>query len=52
MAAGQPLPGLVLDLDATVVICHSEKQSATPSYKKTFGYHPLFCFLVLRGLRP
>jgi DDE family transposase len=27
------------------VICHSEKQSATPTYKKTFGYHPLFCFL-------
>lgn len=44
-AAGQPVPGLVLDLDASVVICHSEKQSATPTYKKTFGYHPLFCFL-------
>jgi hypothetical protein len=27
------------------VICHSEKQSATPTYKRTFGYHPLFCFL-------
>jgi hypothetical protein len=45
MAAGQPVPGLVLDLDASIVICHSEKQSATPTYKKTFGYHPLFCFL-------
>jgi hypothetical protein len=44
-AAGQPVPGLVLDLDATIVICHSQKQSATPTYKKTFGYHPLFCFL-------
>jgi len=44
-AAGQPVPGLVLDLDASIVICHSEKESATPTYKKTFGYHPLFCFL-------
>jgi hypothetical protein len=44
-AAGQPVPGLVLDLDATIVICHSEKQSATPTYKRTFGYHPLLCFL-------
>jgi hypothetical protein len=44
-AAGQPVPGLVLDLDASIVICHSEKESATPPYKKTFGYHPLFCFL-------
>jgi hypothetical protein len=45
MAAGQPVPGLILDLDASIVICHSEKQSATATYKKTFGYHPLFCFL-------
>jgi len=44
-AAGRPVPGLVLDLDATIVLCHSEKQSATPTYKKTFGYHPLLCFL-------
>jgi hypothetical protein len=44
-AAGVPVPGIVLDLDASIVICHSEKESATPTYKKTFGYHPLFCFL-------
>jgi hypothetical protein len=44
-AAGMPVPGIVLDLDASIVICHSEKESATPTYKKTFGYHPLFCFL-------
>jgi hypothetical protein len=44
-AAGLPVPGLVLDLDATIVICHSQKQSATPTYKMTFGYHPLLCFL-------
>lgn len=44
-AAGQPVPGLVLDVDASIVLCHSEKESATPTWKKTFGYHPLFCFL-------
>lgn len=44
-AAGQPVPGLVLDLDATIVICHSDKELATPTWKGSFGYHPLFCFL-------
>ena len=56
MAAGLPVPGLVLDLDASIVICHSEKENATRTWKKTFGYHPLFCFLdgtreALAGLR-
>lgn len=44
-AAGRPIPGLVLDLDASIVICHSDKESATRTWKKTYGYHPLFCFL-------
>jgi hypothetical protein len=44
-AAGRLVPGLVLDLDASIVICHSEKENATRTWKKTFGYHPLFCFL-------
>jgi DDE family transposase len=44
-AAGRPVPGLVLDMDATVVVCHSEKQQAAPTFKHTFGYHPLLCFL-------
>jgi Transposase DDE domain group 1 len=45
MAAGLPVPGLVLDLDASIVICHSDKEQASKTWKKTFGYHPLFCFL-------
>ncbi|MDM4718467.1 IS1380 family transposase [Micromonospora sp. WMMA1363] len=45
MAAGAPVSGLVLDLDASIVICHSEKEQASKTWKKTFGYHPLFCFL-------
>jgi hypothetical protein len=40
-AAGLPVPGLVLDLDASIVVCHSEKESATPTWKHTFGYHPV-----------
>jgi Transposase DDE domain group 1 len=44
-AAGRVIPGLVLDIDATIVICHSEKQDATPTWKKTFGFHPILCFL-------
>ncbi len=45
IAAGQPIPGLVLDVDASIVICHSEKEAAPRTWKKTFGCHPLFCFL-------
>jgi len=47
--AGQQVEGLVLDIDATIVICHSEKESATRTWKKTFGYHPLLCFLDNTG---
>ncbi|MFI5916897.1 IS1380 family transposase [Dactylosporangium sp. NPDC051541] len=45
MAAGVAVPGLVLDIDATIVLCHSGKEAATPTWKSTFGYHPLLCFL-------
>jgi hypothetical protein len=43
-AAGRPLPGLVIDLDASIVVCHSEKEHAAPTFKKTFGYHPMLAF--------
>ena len=44
--AGQDAPGgdgqlVTVDLDATIVIAHSEKQEATPTWKKTFGFHPM-----------
>lgn len=47
--AGCKVEGLVLDIDATIVICHSEKESATRTWKKTFGFHPLLCFLDNTG---
>ncbi len=43
-AAGRELPGLVIDLDASIVVCHSEKEHAAPTFKKTFGYHPMLAF--------
>jgi hypothetical protein len=36
---------LCLDFDATITIAHSEKQNAAATWKKTFGFHPLLCFL-------
>jgi hypothetical protein len=44
-AAGREIPGLVLDIDASIVVCHSEKEQATPTWKHTFGFYPMFCFL-------
>ena len=43
-AAGCELPGLVIDLDASIVVCHSEKELAAPTFKRTFGYHPMLAF--------
>jgi hypothetical protein len=43
-AAGRDLPGLVIDLDASIVVCHSEKEHAAPTFKKTFGFHPMLAF--------
>jgi hypothetical protein len=48
-AAGRTLPGLVIDLDATIVIAHSEKQSAAPTFKGTFGFHPMAAWLDNTG---
>ena len=40
--AGTDLDDLiVLDTDATIVISHSEKEQAAPTFKRTFGFHPL-----------
>jgi hypothetical protein len=36
---------LHLDIDATVLIAHSEKEDAMPTWKRTFGFHPIVCFL-------
>lgn len=47
--AGPDLGGdhaeLRLDFDATITVAHSEKENAAATWKKTFGFHPLLCFL-------
>jgi hypothetical protein len=47
--AGDRAPGgggnlIPVDIDATVVLAHSEKEQAQPTWKKTFGFHPLAAF--------
>ncbi len=39
----------MIDLDATVVVCHSEKEQTAPTFKHTFGYHPMLAFLDNTG---
>jgi Transposase DDE domain group 1 len=48
-AAGVELPGLVIDTDASIVVCHSEKESAAATFKSSFGYHPILAFLDNSG---
>jgi hypothetical protein len=36
---------LCFDIDATIVIAHSDKQLASPTWKHTFGFQPPLCFL-------
>jgi hypothetical protein len=36
---------VVIDIDATLVTSHSEKERAAPTFKKGFGHHPLVAFV-------
>lgn len=36
---------LIIDLDATLVTAHSTKESAAPTFKRGFGFHPLLAFV-------
>jgi hypothetical protein len=47
--AGTASPGadgglIPVDIDATIVTAHSDKQQAAPTWKKTFDFHPLMVF--------
>jgi hypothetical protein len=47
--AGNAAPGadgglITVDIDATIVTACSEKEQASPTWKKTFGFHPLTVF--------
>jgi len=36
---------VVIDLDATLVGAHSEKEGATANFKRGFGFHPMLAFV-------
>jgi Transposase DDE domain group 1 len=47
--AGESAPGadgglITVDIDATIVTACSEKEQAKPTWKRTFGFHPLTVF--------
>lgn len=35
---------LIIDTDATLVTAHSDKEQAAPTFKRGFGFHPLWTF--------
>jgi hypothetical protein len=49
---------VVLDVDAIIVVAHSEKESAAPTFKGSFGFHPIGVWcdntaeLLAAALRP
>lgn len=40
-SAGAPL---TIDVDATLITAHSDKEHAAPTFKRGFGHHPLWTF--------
>jgi hypothetical protein len=44
-AAGADPGFYVIDLDATLITSHSDKDGAAPTYKRGYGFHPLLAFL-------
>jgi hypothetical protein len=47
--AGARPKELILDIDASLLAAHSEKQGAAGTYKGGFGFHPLLCYLAETG---
>lgn len=48
-AAGADPGFYVIDIDATLVNAHSDKQHAAPTWKRGFGFHPLLAYLDATG---
>jgi Transposase DDE domain group 1 len=36
---------VIIDIDASLVTAHSDKESAAPTYKRGYGFHPLCAFV-------
>lgn len=45
LRAGSVPQEVVVDIDATLVDAHSEKEAAAPTWKRGFGFHPLMAYL-------
>ncbi|MFI7065152.1 IS1380 family transposase [Kribbella sp. NPDC050124] len=43
--ASDPDGWLTMDVDASVVPCHSDKENAAATWKKSYGFHPLMATL-------
>jgi hypothetical protein len=48
-AAGMDPGFYVIDIDGTLLDAHSEKEEATPTYKRGFGFYPLVAYLDATG---
>lgn len=48
-AAGGAPTEIVLDFDSHLICAHSDKEGATPTWKRGFGFHPLLCYLDETG---
>jgi hypothetical protein len=49
-AGGMAQPGMVvLRVDGLLVVAHSKKERAAPTFKKTYGHHPLGCWIDNTG---
>lgn len=48
-AAGATPDEIVIDIDGTLVDAHSDKQDATPTYKRGFGFYPIVAYLDESG---
>ena len=48
-AAGADPGFYVIDVDATLITSHSDKEGAAPNYKRGFGFHPLLAFVDATG---
>ncbi len=47
--AGASPKELIIDIDATLLTAHSEKEQAAGNYKGGFGFHPLIAYLSETG---
>lgn len=48
----RPEGQMIIDIDATLIASHSDKDGASPTYKRGFGFHPMLAYLDTPGLGP